>query len=482
MKCPEIQQWLLDWKAGTPAPVPIEQHLQKCPACRQQQQLLARLDEQARQMPVPLANPAMKRQLWDRIAGSPRAPVAVSRDRIKQRVVWIRRITAAAVAASLLFAIGWLVGRSSVSPTEPIDPLRQTPLVRNGDATRTGDENAFILRVIKHDVHLATAVAADEKLAVLHQLADDLKDETLRAARQGAPDKVPPLAESYQRVVREGIVRWAALLPAEKRPGLVDTVLRRVRQAQAEVEAVAHAALPIVADVLQPMATTTQESSRRIENNQPAEEAKPFSDKIMQAFPLLAELIQRGLKLAEETDPLRRAEICSNLARRLTPTFVLLSARDDTALAEVAGACFADLLEWGVAHNLDTAARQDEKQTRHADVDKVRQQSAEVLDVLERNVAQAPADAKEGLAQALAATAPAKERLAHPGKDNSQPPWQRENAKSGGKGKGHVPPGLLKKKMSYLAPEPERNPQAPLWAALSAGPRCLNYAATLKSS
>jgi hypothetical protein len=458
MKCHEVQPWLLGSRSATPLPSTVRQHLERCAACRQERKLLAHLDEQVRSLPLPAGDPAAKARLWERIAATEPVPVSAaappqpdSAPPVRLRVRWWRQLVAAAIAAGVLFALGWLAGSASRTGAMLRDEHDRTPLAAREHHSRTRKENSLILQVMRHDTHLASVTAAEEKLAVLHQLADDLKDAVVREVRLGFAEIVPAAAAAYQRVLRDGIVRWAAGLPEAIKRDQLSATLQRLRASQAELEKAAQTALPVVADMLRPMAVAASDSARRLEEGRPFEQAPDSAAGGARPTSLLVDLVQRGLQLAAEGDPLRRAEMCSAMARQLAPTMVLISTLDDAALAEEAGTCMGDLLEWGVARNLESAARADEKKARSQDLDTVRQESVQAVAVLENNLAQAPPATKEALQQAVEAAAPARERLVQPlgakVENGRPPPWLRTDQPKTSKGKRQIPPGWLKKKL-----------------------------------
>ncbi len=160
--------------------------------------------------------------------------------------------------------------------------------------------------------------------------------------------------------------------------------------------------------------------------------------------PLLAALVSGGLRLAEESDPLRRAEVSSALAGLLAQAIVLLSARGDAEQADELGTAMGELLYVGVTSNLDRVAATAPPGARAAEAEQVRRRAAQAQAVLEQNLEQATGPARAGLQRALQASRHGAERAAQggPGKGKSKgPPWLRDNPEEEPKGKGRPPHG-----------------------------------------
>jgi hypothetical protein len=196
-------------------------------------------------------------------------------------------------------------------------------------------------------------------------------------------------------------VARAARLPADKRPQLVPPLVRRLLDAEAEVDRCRQDALPVVADMLRPLGAAARESADLIEAGRTAAPAKgaPASGT---APPLIATLVAHGLRLADEDDPVRRADLAADLASLLAPAIVLCSASGDEDGAEDLGDCLDDLRQ-GMGANLKQAEEDGLPPARRAEADKVRERSDEAMGVLERNLEQLPPPARKGVERALEA-------------------------------------------------------------------------------
>lgn len=74
--------------------------------------------------------------------------------------------------------------------------------------------------------------------------------------------------------------------------------------------------------------------------------------------PLIEALVESGLRLVDEADPLARAEACAELAGRFAAEVQEAARRRDTARAAEVGRHLHDLLAQGVASNLQAARRE----------------------------------------------------------------------------------------------------------------------------
>src|SRR5262249_7925215 len=120
---------------------------------------------------------------------------------------------------------------------------------------------------------------------------------------------------------------------------------------------------------------------------------------------LLGVLVLQGIDLAEEKDPLRRAQTCNEVADHLVQGILLASSGGDTVRAEKLGGFLGSVMDRGVATNLDrfqaTASPDD---ARIQEMEKIDQKADETVGVLEKNLEKAPAVAQVGLKKAIEAS------------------------------------------------------------------------------
>jgi hypothetical protein len=135
-------------------------------------------------------------------------------------------------------------------------------------------------------------------------------------------------------------------------------------------------------------------------------------------------LVQQGLQLAAESDHLRRADLCADLASMLAPAIVVMASEGLEVDSRDLTACVSELLEQGVADNLDRAAEQQGKALRDAELVSIQQRSAQVRTTLEDNLTKVPAEARADLQHALDAVGEGNKRVlaAGSGKEKSKGP------------------------------------------------------------
>jgi hypothetical protein len=471
MKCREVHFWLLTTKADAPLPCGIRNHLVRCVRCRQEQQLLKRLDAEMDRLPAPPADATARTRLLETIAKIPqledratpnsKIPVtypvaqpmaqpqpAQAPQPVPQFWQWTSDVRVRAVllttAAVLLIAIGWLLGHGLLTTPRGADwaAKRISPPV-NLETTQP-----FVLRLAKHDVQLAAAVDAGDQVQTLNVLAGDLKDEAIRLAQQGALAEVPVLTDLYRRVAEQGVVRRALLLPEEKRAEFVAALVKHFRTTDKQLQTLRGNAMPLVAKLLRPLEDTAREAGDLLEAGK-VPPAAMDTEPNGQERPAFVALVHYGLKLAEEVDPLRRAELSAEAANVLAQATVALAASGQTAHADAMGAYLGDLLGRGVASNLDRVESSADKAMFKTEIMKVRQQTAQAIAVLEKNLAGASPAAQAGLEQAIKAATPGRDKVLQPGQEGPgilpglyDPPSKDDGP---GKGKGHTPPGQKKK-------------------------------------
>jgi hypothetical protein len=431
MKCREVRLWLLTARAQEPLPADLSRHLDGCPRCRRRQEQLARIDEQMRRLtPPPSDAAAGKAGLWRRLDQAPRRP--------PRRLPW--RLLAAALAASLLLGLGLGLGWM----LKPAGPAQSSPpLVQKPPAPDAGRPLAS--RLAEQDVRLAAALGVEEQFTAFGRMADALQAEAFRLAREGARDELTLAADLYGLVVRRGLASRVGSLPAGRRAELTAGLVGRLQATQTAVERQAEEALPAVAELLRPLGTAARDAAAAIQADRPAAEA-PRTPAPGAAQPLLTVLVVQGLRLAEEEDPLRRADLSAELAHHLSQAVVLLAAGGDADQASDLSASLGELMDVGVAENLDRAEKADVKGARRAEAEQVQQRASQAVEALKRNLAHAPEAARAGLERALKASAEGWERSQRDGGSKGKPgrkgpPWLRGDKDAPPPGEPPGPPG-----------------------------------------
>src|SRR5262249_53783156 len=136
--------------------------------------------------------------------------------------------------------------------------------------------------------------------------------------------------------------------------------------------------------------------------------------------PLLAALVCHGLRLADEADPLHRAAICSEVAEILAPNIVVLSMQGNAQETRDLGASMGDLVERGVASNLEQVEDAEPTEAQQEQAERIRRRTAQAAEVLEQNLAQAPPAARAGLQRAIEASGKGRDKALQPNKNKAK--------------------------------------------------------------
>ncbi len=305
------------------------------------------------------------------------------------------RAAALAAAAVLLLAVGLWIGRQFAPRTE---------LAQQDNGGPAAKAPLLALRVAQHNARLAAIVEPREQVEELNLLAADLEAEAVRLARLGALDELPRLAECYQCVVQNGIVRRALLqLPAGEKEKVVPALVQRLRKTEGDMQALTATSLPLISQRLLPLERAASAAAQQLETGMPPP-VLPFGEGYPAGAPAWAPLTRLALELADQPDPLSRADLSAQVAEILANATVTLAATGDAKQAQEMGSCLGQVLETGVAANLDQAQKKKDNTAEfQAAAAKIRQQSTQAVSVLEKNLAAAPPAAKAGLQQALEA-------------------------------------------------------------------------------
>jgi hypothetical protein len=307
--------------------------------------------------------------------------------------------------------------------------------------------------VIENHVGLAVAEAPLDRFAQVDRLADILWQEIVRQVETESTQDLDALGKLYGETIRRGLPRCAFVLSPEEAESRASVAVK-LRQRQAEANRVAQVALPTMGDLLRELGGSSADSARRILAGErpdgPAEAPWAVGGRI------LAATVVGSLKLAEERDPLRRADICNDVAESLSELIVFTAWSGEEETAGQLGHHLNEVVDRGVKTNLARYQASGPDDSRKAEYERVAQRGQHSIEVLQRNLERAPPAARKGLQRALEA------KLSH----GKGPPAKGDSATPGrGKGKGHsqskatrdatdasggdrIPPGLLKKSRS----------------------------------
>lgn len=391
MKCDDARHWLLTGRSDAPPPAALERHLQRCARCRRQREQIKRLDAKTGTLAAPPAPADARRRLNARLERTPQQP---PRRAPRWGVPW-QRIAAYAAAAAVLLTVGCLVGRMTTAPNEQVVQGPPTLPTRVPAVT---DRIAVLPRLVEQDVKLAAATTPAEQMTHLAGLADVLRGEALRLAKDGPREELPVVADLYSRVLRQGVLGRARVIPKEQRPVQVAQLAADLRSGRDQLLAAARGSEPIVSDCLSSLGAAALETGQALHDPPAAASASAPPP----APSLLAAVVLAGLRLGESSDALTRAEVCSELAEQLAQALPLLPTDAKTEPLAPLGDQLSALIEKGVGDNLDVAAKTPATPTAPK-VEQVRSRRDRACATLRRNLERLRGPAWGSLRRALEA-------------------------------------------------------------------------------
>lgn len=450
MNCQTTKNWLLAAHRTERLPSRVLRHVEGCPACRNLRIRLVQVDKLTDQLLTLPDNPQAHAAIQARLVDAPResspsAPTMPARSRLLRRRKTDVYPIAAATAAILLIAVGWLFGRYSNPQTQlrliTVETRRDREVVSK---SKQPDDKSIpiIVRIAGLAPRIVGESTPSVRLDILTLVADELRQESLRLASRGQVDELPRLATLHDRVLRTGIVYQVHRFPEGKdRDEVISRIVKKMERVEEEVAERERRLPPSVAERLKPFASSARLAARSIAEGKLTElprNPEPANP------PPLEGLITMVVKLSQEDAPLPRAEASAELSQILAQATVLLSAAGKTEYSVHMGEYLDKVMANGVADNLDTVEADDKKGAMKEKIAKVRERASEVSSVIERNLDKSEPEAKQGLQRALEASRHGQERASKGGKGKG-PPWTRkDNAPKEHPDKGN-PPGWQKK-------------------------------------
>jgi hypothetical protein len=199
MKCDVVQNRLLALADPRRVPDELRGHVSECEACRTFAALAGRLDELVSAVPVPASDDAVRLAFLEQLTGiGPiirRMPSFTRSDSSATLKAVLARTgrwrTLAGLAAGVLVAGGiwWAVSRPDATPV-----------------ASTATKHELLKKVVRHDTALAKAETAPQKMIILAERADDLREEARNMYLAAQDADMRTLARWYDQTVADGIV------------------------------------------------------------------------------------------------------------------------------------------------------------------------------------------------------------------------------------------------------------------------------------
>jgi hypothetical protein len=250
MNCDALQKHLLGLEWPAQAEGDARAHLAGCVACREWQRHLVQLERAATRLPVPPAHAARDAFVRSLLAAPPAvgAPPAKPGTNGRRRSVAMvlgslildphasprRRVGAgivAGVAASLLlFITSWLAWYSwhGDGPKQFAGSTEKQPVT-----------DPLVAELMRRNLKLAKGGTPRERVEAMAGVAGELHARSNALARTAGAEDMELLAQLYGRVVREGIVGRAAVLPDAERRAVLEPIALQLGRAESEAERLA---------------------------------------------------------------------------------------------------------------------------------------------------------------------------------------------------------------------------------------------------
>jgi hypothetical protein len=291
---------------------------------------------------------------------------------------------------------------------------RELPVVQA--VTKPTQPDPFVASLVQRDLRLAVAQTARERLEVLTDLSDDLFHQTRLVVRGARTEDLRQLAQLYEKVVLDGIVRLSRTpsLRAADRRLVLGPIAEHLAQTGRKADHLAVDAPGNAAGALRAIAAAARDAEGRLR-----EVVGKLPECLFQAWPgasgatlilliepegvssptdhahvwqqltrnrsLIEALVTSGLSLAAEEDPLRRADQCNGLARQLVDEIQQAADWEEDGRAAELGWHLHDLLKGGVVCNLTTVRdHTPPDSTRHKELRRVSEEAQRLTEPLEK--------------------------------------------------------------------------------------------------
>jgi hypothetical protein len=251
MRCENLQQYVLGLEDPTRLPAQARAHLKDCADCRDRYRRLLEIERQVALLPVPAS--LSREDFLDELRSATPAVLM----RLRRWVTHVRPARAAVgLAAAVLVMIGgwWLThGGGEKFPDRPAVAAvpRHVPY-------------PLLANLMQRDLVLAAARTPEERVRTLADLADDLHGETQVLAPLAPEQDLRALAQLYEEVINDGIVKQAQNLPGTERRRVLDPIAKRLALAGQEAARWAGEVPAASGEPLQAMAAVARAGSAKL--------------------------------------------------------------------------------------------------------------------------------------------------------------------------------------------------------------------------
>jgi hypothetical protein len=203
----------------------VAEHLEQCPACRDWQRELVRIERLVPHLTV-LPSDRLEVCLQEVLHGE-----AYQRPRTAE-VEWQRRervmrkiaVTFAMAAGLLFFSLVWYAWHHQGSDEQ---------------ISRMPNARPEIERIVERFDSTLWSASSHERVKRLASVADKLTDQARNRAENGLMNELPSLAHQYTVVVREGLLAQAREVPQEERDRVLSSIAEQLARAESEARQLA---------------------------------------------------------------------------------------------------------------------------------------------------------------------------------------------------------------------------------------------------
>ncbi len=395
MKCHEVEAWMLSDETPNRPPAEVRSHLRSCAGCRRSFGRLVRLIHEVSNAPLPPVPVAARQNLLAQLAPRPATlPLsAPTQPRPLPRKNWVAHSwTRWAAAAVLFLALG--LGLAYMARPRPDGPLL------GGDTPSEIVQGPVEDRVVARHLVLSETREPSRRLNALNDMATDVREESLASARQGASDDVAFLVWLHSRILHDGVLRSVRDLPSNAR-SLVAPILHQLQQAEKGVAALMRNSPQQVASSLSQLGEQVRETIAALQGGPDSAPPAAAPPAVVTKRSLLQVLVVSSLQVAQEEDPVKRAEHSTDVAGRLADTLVEQAGKGVSDETNRLAESLEKVMERGVQGNLDKLDVDEMDDVRRKQFDRVQKRAGAAVQKVQPNMQQLPREAQLTLLRAL---------------------------------------------------------------------------------
>ncbi len=395
MKCHEVEAWMLADETPNRPPAEVRRHLRSCAGCRRGFGRLVRLIHEVSTAPLPATSVAARDRLLAQLEPRPATIPLPAPARTKPRTprIWLAHPLARWAAAAMLF-LGLGLGLAYI--TRPRSADSRTRSANNAETVSGPVED----RVLSRHLVLSETREPERRVSALNDMATDVREESMVSARKGATDDLSLLVWLHARILHEGVLRSARALPGNNRFTMTP-ILEQLERAEQSVEKLARNSPHAVSGSLHQLGQQVHDTLIALRGGPDGAAPAAQPPAVVSKRSLLQMLVVSSLQVAQEEDPVKRAEHSTDVAGRLADTLVEQAGKGDADDAKRLAESLEKVMERGVQGNLDNLDLDKMDDVRRKQVDRVQERAEAAMQKLQPNLLQMPIEAQKNLIRAL---------------------------------------------------------------------------------